>query len=168
MLVPYRPASLPLPCSIVTRLFSAASSCPAPVKSSAGRPTTRYWLGTARAVIAAPVSAAPLTSRCPRRATTTRPSRELVLSFKPGMAPPSVVTAEGRVWTRGLFLGFRPYPTAQARNRLWPAEAPGRLPAELGVRGRGMGDYERSTAVQVPPARLFSYLADVESLPAYL
>lgn len=31
-----------------------------------------------------------------------------------------------------------------------------------------MGDYERSTAVQVPPVRLFSYLADVENLPAYL
>jgi hypothetical protein len=31
-----------------------------------------------------------------------------------------------------------------------------------------MGDYERSTDVQVPPARLFSYLADVANLPGYL
>lgn len=31
-----------------------------------------------------------------------------------------------------------------------------------------MGDYERSTTVQVPPDRLFSYLADVVNLPAYL
>ena len=31
-----------------------------------------------------------------------------------------------------------------------------------------MGDYQRSIAVQVPPARLFSYLADVSHLPAYL
>ena len=31
-----------------------------------------------------------------------------------------------------------------------------------------MGDYERSTSVAVPPARLFTYLADVRQLPAYL
>ena len=31
-----------------------------------------------------------------------------------------------------------------------------------------MGDYEQSTTVHVPPARLFSYLADVANLPAYL
>ncbi len=40
--------------------------------------------------------------------------------------------------------------------------------AEPRVSGTGMGDYERSTTVQVPPARLFSYLADVENLPRYL
>ena len=31
-----------------------------------------------------------------------------------------------------------------------------------------MGDYERSTTVSVPPARLFEYLADPTNLPAYL
>lgn len=32
----------------------------------------------------------------------------------------------------------------------------------------GMGVYEKSITVAVPPERLFSYLADVENLPAYL
>lgn len=31
-----------------------------------------------------------------------------------------------------------------------------------------MGDYERSTTVQAPPGRLFSYLTDVANLPGYL
>lgn len=33
---------------------------------------------------------------------------------------------------------------------------------------RTMGDYEESTTVQLQPARLFDYLADVENLPDYL
>ena len=44
----------------------------------------------------------------------------------------------------------------------------GGFPAEPRVSRTGMGDYERSTTVRVPPARLFSYLADVENLPHYL
>ncbi|MFF4321237.1 SRPBCC family protein [Streptomyces sp. NPDC001568] len=31
-----------------------------------------------------------------------------------------------------------------------------------------MGDYDTSITVAVPPATLFSYLADVENLPAYM
>ncbi|CAL9336129.1 SRPBCC family protein [Streptomyces sp. enrichment culture] len=31
-----------------------------------------------------------------------------------------------------------------------------------------MGDYDNSISVDVPPERLFSYLADVQNLPAYL
>ncbi len=32
----------------------------------------------------------------------------------------------------------------------------------------GMGDYEESTTVALPPSRLFDYLADVQNLPAYM
>ena len=31
-----------------------------------------------------------------------------------------------------------------------------------------MGDYEKSTTVDIDPDRLFAYLSDVENLPAYL
>ncbi|OKK21940.1 hypothetical protein AMK16_01445 [Streptomyces sp. CB00455] len=31
-----------------------------------------------------------------------------------------------------------------------------------------MGDYDTSISVAVPPGRLFSYLADVQNLPAYM
>lgn len=48
-------------------------------------------------------------SMTPRRTTATRLSVSCT-QFHTRHAPPSVAAVEGRVWTRGLFLGFRPYP----------------------------------------------------------
>jgi hypothetical protein len=55
-----------------------------------------------------------------------------------------------------------------AGQRACRAEALPAFTSRARRKERGMREYERSTAVQAPPARLFSYLADVANLAAYL
>ncbi len=56
------------------------------MKPSAELSMIRVCPGATRAAMAASASAAPITSKSPRRTTTTRPSRTLAFSSTPGMS----------------------------------------------------------------------------------
>jgi hypothetical protein len=56
------------------------------MKSSAELSMIRVCPGATRAAMAASASATPVTSRSPRRTTTTMPSRTLAFSSTPGMS----------------------------------------------------------------------------------
>ena len=87
------------------------------MKSSADMSMIRLRPRATRAAIAASASAAPVTSRSPRRTTTTKPSRTLASSSAPGMTAALYCTSTGAgSGPDGSFLDPCSYPTPHTQT----------------------------------------------------